>query len=114
MGKFRAELELPRFILRDDILGKEVFDNNLLYVGKVADWDYSSDGIIKMILKNDNIKLSIIIPFYFIEKVGNFIELKVSRTQFIKDIGSIKEPVEMEARKAIRNPLIDKIESSHQ
>ncbi len=101
MGGFKAQLELPYFISKEEILGKDVFDYNLLYIGKVVDWTYASDGIIKMILKNDNIKISIMIPFYFIEKVGNFVELKVSRTQFIKDIGNIKEPLEMEARKKI-------------
>lgn len=101
MGNFKAQLELPRFISRDEILGKDVFDYNLLYVGRVADWTYDSDGTIKMVLRNDNNKISIIIPFYFIEKVGTYIELKVSRTQFIKDIGNIKEPPEVEVRKKL-------------
>ncbi len=101
MGNFKAHLELPRFNSKDEILGKEVFDSDLLYIGAVKDWTYSSDGTIKLVLKNDEKRISILISFYYIEKVGAFIELKVKRVQFIKDLGDIKEPVEAEARKKL-------------
>ena len=99
MGKFKAQMELPRFVSKEEILEKEVFDSDLLYVGTVKDWTFTSDGIMKMVLKNDENKISILVPFYYIEKIGAHIKLKVSRTQFIRDLGNIKEPTENEARR---------------
>lgn len=101
MGKFKANLKLPQFIPIERILGKTVFDSDLIYVGVVRDWTYSSDGTIKMVLRNQDNRVSIMVPFYFIERVGDHILLKVERTQFIRDIGNIKEPVEREDRRQI-------------
>jgi len=83
-GSFTAKLELPRFIPKEEILGKEVFDSEILYVGSAKDWTYSSDGIIKMVIKAETSvdRAPILIPFYHIDRVGEFIMLKIKRKEF--------------------------------
>ncbi len=85
MGNFTARLELPYFIPKDDLLGKQVFDSEIVCVGTVKDWTYSEDGIIKMIVKaDDGKKETMLVPFYTIEKVGQFIMLKTKRKEFVQ------------------------------
>ena len=78
MGDFTARLELPRFIPKEEILRKQVFDSEVVSLGRALDWTYTSDGEIKMIVKkrqgNDN--LITLVPFSHIERVGETILLK--------------------------------------
>jgi len=84
MGGFTAKLDLPTFIPREEILGKQVFDSEIVCIGSVKDWTYSSDGIIKMVVKRDDDakKASLLIPFSYIDRVGEFIMLKIKRYEF--------------------------------
>jgi hypothetical protein len=63
MGDFTARLELPRFIPKEEILRKQVFDSEVVSLGRALDWTYTSDGEIKMIVKkrqgNDKLKTKI-------------------------------------------------------
>jgi hypothetical protein len=56
MGNFTAELTLPSFIPKEDILGKQVFDSKVC-IGRAVDWIYSSDGVIKMVVKRGTTRL---------------------------------------------------------
>ena len=89
MGKFKAKMELPRFVSKEEILGKDVYDSNLVYVGTAKDCDYTSDGTIEMILKSNSERIPTLILLNQIDRVGDHILLKVSITQFKKDLGSI-------------------------
>ena len=95
MGKFKAQMELPRFVSKEEILGKEVYDADLLYMGTAKDCAWASDGIIRMILKDDDNKIAIIVPFHHIKEVGAYIKLKVSQTKFIKDNEDIARAAEL-------------------
>jgi len=88
MGDFAAKLELPRFIPKEEILGKYVFDSEVVCIGLVEDWTYSSDGEIKMVVKaKDGAKNStVFIPFYHIDRVGQFVLLKTKRENFIEKL----------------------------
>ncbi|MFB0504038.1 MAG: hypothetical protein ACETWE_09410 [Candidatus Bathyarchaeia archaeon] len=78
MGNFIARLELPKFIPKEEIMRKRVFDSELLCLGRVLDWTYSPDGEIKMVVKRrqGNDALITLIPFSHIEKVGETVLLK--------------------------------------
>ena len=89
MGDFTAKLELPRFIPKEQILGKYVFDSEVVCIGLVEDWTYSSDGEIKMVVKmKDGVNKNspVLIPFSQIDKVGQFILLKMRREKFKENI----------------------------
>jgi len=89
MGGFTAKLDLPSFIPKERILGKYVFDSDVVCIGLVRDWTYSADGEIKMVVKPENAASktsTILIPFYYIDKVGQFILLKTKSEKFIEDI----------------------------
>jgi len=84
MGDFTARLELPRFIPKEEILKKQVFDSEVVSLGRAMDWTYTSDGVIKMIVKkrqgNDN--LITLVPFSHIERVGETILLKTKMDKY--------------------------------
>lgn len=91
MGDFTAKLELPQFIPKEQILGKYVFDSGIVCMGVVEDWTYSSDGEIKMVVRMKNAKnkcSTVLIPFSYIERVGQFILLKTKREKFGEDSGN--------------------------
>ncbi len=89
MSGFNAKLELPRYIAKEEILQKQVFDSEIRRIGPVKDWTYSSDGKIKMIVKidGDPTMAPVLIPFYEIEKVGEHILLKVKRSELQTEFG---------------------------
>ena len=102
MGNFIAKLELPRFIPKEQILGKQVFDSEVLCIGLVEDWTYSSEGEIKMVVKiesKDKSNSTVTIPFSHIERVGQFVLLKTKRNQFIE---KLKQQTYSEGEKTIR------------
>jgi sporulation protein YlmC with PRC-barrel domain len=78
MGNFTARLELPKFIPKEEIMRKRVFDSELLCLGRVQDWTYTPDGEIKMVVKRKekDDTLTTLVPFSHIEKVGDTVLLK--------------------------------------
>lgn len=79
LGKFIAKSDLPRFIAKEEIMGKSVFDSELVYLGIVEDWTYGSDGKIRMVVnkKEEGKEISkVSIPFSHINKVGQCILLE--------------------------------------
>ncbi len=89
MGNFAAKLELPRFIPKEEILGKHVLDSEVVYVGLVEDWTYSHDGIIKMVIKTKKetkTALTLLVPFSHIDRVGQFILLKTKMERFVEHL----------------------------
>jgi len=84
MGDFTAHLELPRFIPKEEIMKKQVFDSEVVCLGRVHDWTYLSDGEIKMIVKRreGTDTLVTFVPFSHIERVGEFILLKTKGDKY--------------------------------
>lgn len=78
MDSFTAQFELPKFIPKEEIMGKRVFDSEVVYLGIVEDWTYASDGEIKMVVKKREGTeiLRALISFSHIDRVGQFILLK--------------------------------------
>jgi len=70
MGDFTARLELPRFIPKEEILRKQVFDSEVVCLGRAMDWTYTSDGEIKMVVRKrqGNDDLVTLVPFSHIER----------------------------------------------
>ena len=89
MGCFSAKLELPEYFPKEEILNKKVFDAEIKFIGPVIDWTYSSDGTIKMIVKNedDPTKVPVLIPFFQIHTVGEHIILKVKKGELKTEFG---------------------------
>lgn len=88
MGNFTARLELPEFIPKEQILGKHVFDSEVVCMGLVEDWTYSADGEINMVVKEKSKAKgtsAILIPFYEIDRVGQFILLRSKREKIIEN-----------------------------
>jgi len=89
MGSFTARLDLPGFIPKERILGKYVFASDVVCIGFVRDWTYSPDGEIKMVVKPENAPKNastILIPFYHIDRVGQFILLRTKSERFMEEI----------------------------
>ncbi len=85
MVDFVARLDLPLFIPKEEILGKYVFDYDIVCIGLVKDWTYMSDGEVKMIVRRKTKKdgsSTVLIPFNQIDRVGQFILLKTRRAIF--------------------------------
>ncbi len=84
MGDFTAHLELPSFIPKEEIMKKQVFDSEVVSLGRVQDWTYLADGEIKMIVKRreGTDTLVTFIPFSHIERVGEFILLKTKGDKY--------------------------------
>lgn len=75
---FTATLRLPKYIPKDNLLGKVVFDYDLERVGQIIDWTYTPEGIISLVVsrkKNPEEGDRVFIPFKYIERVGRFILL---------------------------------------
>jgi len=84
MGNFIAKLELPRFIPKEQIIGKYILDSDVVCLGVVEDWTYSPDGEVKMIVGppppiDEAKKKYILVPFSDIDRVGQFILLKSTK-----------------------------------
>ena len=82
MGNFTAKLALPRYISKDGVLRKYVFDSELQCIGFARDWTYTSDGDVKIVVGAENESGSspdFLIPFSQIEKIGQFIVLKTKK-----------------------------------
>ena len=95
---FTATLKLPRYFPKEEILGKTVFDNGLGRVGQVVDWTYTPSGIISLVVSGKKLKEmlkegeNIIVPFEYIDRVGEFILLSKPLEALIpKDIAIGKE-----------------------
>jgi sporulation protein YlmC with PRC-barrel domain len=102
MGDFTAKLELPAFIPKEQILGKRVLDSAVVDIESVRDWTYSSEGVIGMIVKTNNKAkdTSIFVPFYQIERVGEYILLKIKKDGFVeKEETKNKEPKSLNNKK---------------
>jgi sporulation protein YlmC with PRC-barrel domain len=88
MVGFTAKLELPRFIPKEQILGKHVFDSELTHMGVANDWTYSFDGQVGIIVnmkKGKRKSSTAFVPLSKIDRVGEFILLKTKREKFIED-----------------------------
>ncbi len=77
---FTAVLRLPKYIPKEKLIGKVVFDLDLNSMGKSIDWTYTPSGQISLIVSDvskQNPKNSdgILVPFEYIERVGDFILL---------------------------------------
>ena len=86
MRDFSAILELPMFIPKEQILGKYVFDSEVVCIGSVEDWTYSSDGVVKMVVHRENEAngtSTVLIPFNHIGRVGQFVLLRTRREEYI-------------------------------
>jgi sporulation protein YlmC with PRC-barrel domain len=113
MGNFTAKLELPRFIPKEQILGKQVLDSEVLCIGLVEDWTYSSEGEIKMVVKiesEDKSNSTVTIPFSYIERVGQFVLLTTSRNQFIE---KLKEQTDSEGEKKVKKENLENNQSKY-
>ena len=113
MGNFIAKLELPRFIPKEQILGKQVFDSEVLCIGLVEDWTYSSEGEIKMVVRiesEDKSNSTVTIPFSYIERVGQFVLLKTKRNQFIE---KLKQQTYSEGEKKVKKENLENNQSKY-
>ena len=113
MGNFIAKLELPKFIPKEQILGKQVFDSEVLCIGLVEDWTYSSEGEIKMVVKiesEDKSNSTVTIPFSYIERVGQFVLLKTKRNQFIE---KLKQQTYSEGEKKAKKENLENNQSKY-
>jgi len=102
MAGFTAKLELPRFIPKEEILGKHVFDSGLAYLGIAMDWTYTSDGQIRVVVSKDHSSKKdsfALIPFSHIDRVGQFILLRTSEEEFIEETGEPEKPEEKPSEK---------------
>lgn len=101
MGDFTAHLELPRFIPKEEIMKKQVFDSEVVCLGRVHDWTYLSDGEIKMIVKRreGTDTLVTFVPFSHIERVGEFILLKTKGDKYKVSKQRAKENKEEKSNK---------------
>jgi sporulation protein YlmC with PRC-barrel domain len=95
---FTATLRLPRYFPKEEILGKVVFDQELERVGQAVDWTYTPSGVIALVVSGKPLKEmlkggdSIIVPFEYIDRVGNFILLsKPIETLIPKEVAIGKE-----------------------
>lgn len=81
---FTATLRLPKYIPKDSLLGKIVFDYDLERIGQVIDWTYTPEGNISLVVSGKDLGKSLkggdrlLIPFEHIERVGKFILLSAS------------------------------------
>lgn len=81
---FTATLRLPKYIPKDRLLGKVVFDYDLERIGQVIDWTYTPEGRISLVVSGKGMGKSlkggdsVFIPFEYIERVGRFILLSES------------------------------------
>jgi len=91
MGGFTAKLELPAFVPKREILGKQVFDRELVCIGAVKDWDIFPDGLIKIVVKTDKRKNPILVPFSHIKIVGDLIMLKTRRNEYGETVEEVQE-----------------------
>ena len=77
---FTAVLRLPKYIPKEKLMGKVVFDLDLNSMGKSIDWTYTPSGQISLIVsevseENPKHGDGILVPFEYIERVGDFILL---------------------------------------
>ena len=79
MVDFVARLDLPLFIPKEEILGKYVFDYDIVCIGIVKDWTYMSDGEVKMIVRRESKK-------YGSSTVDSY-EEKVKRVKYLQNRG---------------------------
>ena len=90
----RATLELPKYIPKEELLGKDVFDSEIEKVGRVRDWDYEPDGVIHLVVDRDegnppkrkrpNAR-EVLIPFANVDRVGSFILLDAPLGSLIQE-----------------------------
>lgn len=92
--EFRATLELPEYIPKERVLGKDVFDSEVEKVGRVRDWDYKPDGVIYLVVDRDGGNPSkrkkpnareVLIPFANVDRVGDFILLDAPLGSLIQE-----------------------------
>jgi len=113
MGNFTAKLELPQFIPKEEILGKYVFDSEVVCIGLVEDWTYTPDGVVKMVVKvesGSNNGSTILIPFSYIDRGGQFVLLKAEREKFV---GNIEQNTEKKDRKEEKGMELQNEELKH-
>ncbi|MEM2914933.1 MAG: hypothetical protein QXH91_06005 [Candidatus Bathyarchaeia archaeon] len=114
MGNFTAKLELPQFIPKEEILGKYVFDSEVVCIGLVEDWTYTPDGVVKMVVRVENGKnngSTILIPFSYIDRGGQFVLLKAGREKFLGNMGQNTDKKDLKEEKE-RKPLNKELKHS--
>ncbi len=94
MGSLSASLKLLnfRFNPEEEIIGKRVYDCELIYIGLVKDWTYSPDRELRMVVKIGNKgekNPTILIPFSDIDRVGQRILLKTKTETYLEDLTKI-------------------------
>lgn len=99
---FTATLRLPRYIPKDSLLGKVVFDYDLERVGQVVDWTYTIEGNISLVVSGKDLSKrvkeggSVFVPFEYIERVGRFILLSKSMDSLLPKNAFIGEEEQRE------------------
>ena len=78
---FTATLSLPKYIPKDRLLGRVVFDYDLERIGQAVNWTYTPEGQISLIVSGDDLKErlkgddTVLIPFRYIDRAGRVILL---------------------------------------
>lgn len=67
--------ETSRFFRREDIKGKNVYDLNGKYIGKITDIGFERDGTIGLIVERDNNKIEFF-PFSSVQAIGDIALVK--------------------------------------
>jgi hypothetical protein len=80
---FTAKLKLPKYIPKDRILGRYVFDFDLERIGKAVDWTYTPEGQVVLIVSGKGVEgrlgaEDIHVPFEYIERASKIILLSKS------------------------------------
>lgn len=98
---FRAKLVLPRYIPKEELLGKFVFDENLSRLGQTVDWTYSPDGRVSMVVGGGGFSQALkrgerlLVPFECIKNASQFILLSKSLGELATNEALIKEKPEL-------------------
>jgi len=66
----------PKYYVKEELIGKEIFDSRVRRVGSVKDIAYSKEG--KVALVTNQQRKQPIIPFDFVDQIGDIITLKSS------------------------------------
>jgi sporulation protein YlmC with PRC-barrel domain len=88
---FEALLILPKYIPKNKIIGKHVFDYDLKRVGQAVDWTYTQEGEVSLIvsgLSNEDFlttNKNIFVPFRYIERAKKIIILSKSIKKILED-----------------------------
>lgn len=112
---FVATLRLPKYIPKEELLGKVVFDYELERIGQAIDWTYTPDGHIALIVTGRTLRERlkgqdrISVPFEYIDRVGSFILLtKPLDVLLPKEIPPMKKERGEEKEEVKERPRVEK------